>query len=462
MSRLKFLSGLLLLLALLLATNPAVAEEKLTFGRFGEVTLYPPVNPAKQVVLFVSGDGGWNLGVIDMARSLAELDTLVVGINITHYLKEVGNSAEKCSYCAADFEELSHFIQKKLGFKRYLVPVLVGYSSGATLVYGVLVQAPVGTFRGAISLGFCPDLPLSHPLCKGEGLEWEAGPKGKGVSFLPAPKLQTPWRAMQGTIDQVCDPASTEAFVAKTGQAKVFMLPKVGHGYSVPRNWLPQFKEAFAEVVKQAEPMAAVATPIADLPVHEVLAKGEGKTMAVIYTGDGGWAGLDQELAAALAEKGVAVVGLDSLQYFWQPRTPEGAARDLERILEHYQASWHSERVILIGYSFGAEVLPFLVNRLTPAWREKISQVALLGPGLSTSFEFHLSDWLGGGAKGDARPVKPEVEKLAGLKVLCFYGREEKEPLCPDLDPARISLQPLDGRHHFGGNYGPIVARILE
>jgi type IV secretory pathway VirJ component len=458
----KLLIGLFLFLANLLSINPAAAEEKLVFGRFGEVTIYHPKGEVKNVTLFVSGDGGWNLGVIDMARSLADLDTLVVGINITHYLKELANSGEKCSYCAADFEELSHFVQKKLGLPRYLPPVLVGYSSGATLVYGVLVQAPTGTFRGAISLGFCPDLPLSHPLCKGEGLESEPGPKGKGFSFLPAPQLKSPWRAMQGTIDQVCDPAATEAFVTKTSQAKVFILPKVGHGYSVPRNWLPQFKQAFAEVVKEAEPVAAVATPIADLPVHEVFAQGDGKTMAVIITGDGGWAGLDRELAAALAAKGIPVVGLDSLQYFWTPRTPEGAARDLERLLEHYRATWHSERVILVGYSFGAEVLPFLVNRFTPAWRARIAQVDLLGPGPSSSFEFHLSDWLGGGTKGDARPVKPEVEKLGDLKVRCFYGREEKDSLCPELDPARVSLEPLGGSHHFGGNYGAIATRILE
>lgn len=454
--------GLLLLLALLFPVHPAAAEEKLSFSRFGEVTIYHPKGEVKNVTLFVSGDGGWNLGVVDMARSLAELDTLVVGINITHYLKEIGNSPEKCSYCAADFEELSHFVQKKLGLGRYLPPVLVGYSSGATLVYAVLVQAPTGTFRGAVSLGFCPDLPLSHPLCKGEGLEWEPGPKGKGVNFLPAPHLQSPWRAMQGTIDQVCEPAATEAFVARTGSAKVFMLPKVGHGYAVPRNWLPQFKEAFAEVVKEEAPAQVSATPIADLPLHEVPAKGESKTLAVLYTGDGGWAGLDRELAGALAAQGVAVVGLDSLQYFWTPRTPEGAARDLERILAHYHATWQSERVILVGYSFGAEVLPFLANRLSPAWRERIAQVALLGPGTSTSFEFHLSDWLGGGARGNARPVKPEVEKLGNTKVLCFYGREEKDSLCPELDPTQVTLQPLEGRHHFGGNYTPIAARILE
>ncbi|MGA8241554.1 MAG: AcvB/VirJ family lysyl-phosphatidylglycerol hydrolase, partial [Desulfobacterales bacterium] len=142
------------------------------FGRFGKITLYHPSARPAHVVLFVSGDGGWNLGVVDMARELAALDALVVGVDITYYLKQLEKSSESCVYPAADFELLSKYVQKKLGFSQYITPVLIGYSSGATLVYAALVQAPGNTFLGAISLGFCPDLDLSKLLCRGSGLEW--------------------------------------------------------------------------------------------------------------------------------------------------------------------------------------------------------------------------------------------------------------------------------------------------
>ena len=92
----------------------STSEEFLSFGRFGKVTLYRESQRPSQVVLFVSGDGGWNKGVIDMAKALASLDAVVVGIDINHYLKELRISSEKCSYPAADFEMLSKFIQKKL------------------------------------------------------------------------------------------------------------------------------------------------------------------------------------------------------------------------------------------------------------------------------------------------------------------------------------------------------------
>ena len=94
---------LILILMLLCSVSVHAAETTLEFGRFGRVALYQPVSQPSQVVLFVSGDGGWNLGVVDMARELSGLDALVVGIDINRYIKSLGNSKDACSYPAADF-----------------------------------------------------------------------------------------------------------------------------------------------------------------------------------------------------------------------------------------------------------------------------------------------------------------------------------------------------------------------
>lgn len=60
------------------------------------------------------------------------------------------------------------------------------------MVYALLVQAPPDTFAGAISMGFCPDLPIKKPFCKGNGLEAEPLPKGKGYNFYPPDPLKIP------------------------------------------------------------------------------------------------------------------------------------------------------------------------------------------------------------------------------------------------------------------------------
>jgi type IV secretory pathway VirJ component len=460
--------------ALLLAPGLAAAGdgETLRYGRFGTVTLYHATPRPARVALFVSGDGGWNLGVIDMARELAGLDTLVVGIDIGRYLKNLGAAAEACSYPAADLEALSKFVQKSLGYPAYVPPVLVGYSSGATLVYAVLVQAPAGTFRGAISLGFCPDLEIRKPLCRGAGgLSGNVLPQGKGYWFLPAARLESPWIALQGTIDQVCDPASTAAYVKQVPGGEIVILPKVGHGFSVPRNWLPQFKEAFRRLTALAEPprqpeaareTAARPNSIAGLPVVEVPeTAARGGTLAVMLSGDGGWAGIDRDLAAALAAAGLPVAGLDSLQYFWSPKDPETAGADLERLLRHYLELWKCERAVLIGYSFGADVLPFMAARLPEDLRRRVALVALLGPGQRAEFTFRILDWVAAGAGKDALPLLPEIGRLAGVPLLCIAAEKETDSLCRSLGPGQGNVVTLKGGHHFGGDYRGIARLIL-
>lgn len=460
------------------ATAPAAAPgDTLKYGRFGTVTLYRTSPHPKHVVLFLSGDGGWNLGVVDMARTLASLGSLVVGIDFPAFEKKMEATKEACHYPASDLELLSKYVQKKLDYPNYITPVVVGYSSGATMAYAVAVQAPSNTFDGAISMGFCPDLPLKTPLCKGQGLAWEPGPKGKGVSFLPATNLEVPWIAFQGLSDQVCFPADVEKYVKQVKGAEIVTLPKVGHGFSKPQNWEPQFRQAFTKIVADDDkpaaaapgpagrPKAAPPAPkeLGNLPVVEVPAKGQSDTLALFISGDGGWAQLDRSVSDVLAAKGVPVVGLNSLKYFWSSHTPESTAADVARILRYYLAAWKKEKVILVGYSFGADVLPAVANRLPADLLERVKLFALIGPSHTATFEFHVGDWLGiGGDKG--LPIAAEVKKLQGKRFVCLYGEDEgKESLCPAIDPQPgVKAVVLPGSHHFGGRYDLLADPILK
>jgi type IV secretory pathway VirJ component len=459
------------------ATAAAPATETLSYGRFGTVWLYRRTPHPSHVALFFSGDGGWNLGVVDMAQILAGTDTLVVGISVPYYLGKVNASSESCTSSAVDLELLSKYVQKKLGFPSYEPPVLVGYSSGATLAYAALVQAPPTTFKGAISMGFCPDLPLKHPFCPGHGIasDPDPNPKVKGIVFRPASTLEQPWVAFQGTIDQVCNKDDVVKYTARVKNGRTVLLPDVGHGFSRANKWAPQFREAFRGIVQdnkspekaQDKPQdktaaAKNAPPVTGLPLVEVPTKTPGgKTLAVILSGDGGWAGIDRDVAAALAAKGIPVVGWNSLQYFWTARKPDEAARDLERIVRHYLAAWDRSEVLLVGYSFGADVLPFFANRLPADLLGRVRLVALLGPGKTADFEFHVTDWLGGGSKG--QPVLPEVRKLGGHPpVLCLYGSKESDSLCPQIAAPLGKAQVLPGAHHFGGDYDALAALILK
>ncbi|MHB1093170.1 AcvB/VirJ family lysyl-phosphatidylglycerol hydrolase [Thiobacillus sp.] len=455
----------------LLASNASgfaadtLVDSTLEFSRFGKLSLYAPPTEPGQVVLFISGDGGWNLGVVDMARELAGLDSLVVGIDIRHYLKSLETDQATCAYPAGDLEALGQFVQKKLGYRQFHRPVLVGYSSGATLAYAALVQAPAGTFSGAISLGFCPDLLLHKPMCKGNGLAYKTDPK-LGQIFSPASRLDDPWVVLHGDQDLDCSPAAAARFVGNMKGASLITLPKAGHGFSVPRNWLPQFRDAFARIARPTS--KAVSSPVQipketsvnELPLITVGATQPGDTLAILLTGDGGWAGLDKALSATLAARGIPVIGWDSLRYYWTPRTPDTAARDLARILTYYQTTPKQKKFILIGYSFGADVLPFLVRRLPGELKSRIEKVILLAPGTHAHFEFKLADWLGGA--DDGLDIRNEVAHLTDTPLLCLYGSGDRDSLCPGLGAGMGKSVALPGGHHFDGDYAGLARLITD
>lgn len=453
-----------LLAAGLLAAPLEAAEATFTFGRFGTLTAYFGSLKVSRVVLFISGDGGWNQGVIDMARAVASLDALVVGIDIRAYMRSLATSLEKCAYPAGDLEQLSQFVQKKYRFLDYVTPIIMGYSSGATLVYAALVQAPASTFRGGVSLGFCPDLPSPKPFCRGNGLEWKDGEKPRAYVYQPAGTLEVPWIVLQGAADKVCAPPATAEFVRQVPNGELVDLPKVGHGFAVARNWMPQFKDAFARITAKRGPEPAALDPdIGDLPLIEVPSPGSTKRiLAVQVTGDGGWGVTDAGLARGLAADGVPVVGLNALRYFWTRRTPESAAADLERILRHYLRAWDKDEAVVIGYSFGADALPFMYNRLTERTRSRVRLLVLMGPSEAANFEIRFSSLLGRTEFSDNLPALPEIEKIPTLAILCVYGEDDTANLCGKLAKRGIRSIPIRSAHRFGRNFPPIVEAILK
>jgi type IV secretory pathway VirJ component len=206
---------------------------------------------------------------------------------------------------------------------------------------------------------------------------------------------------------------------------------------------------------------AAYAPTSTKLPLVEVPAKkSTSDTMVVFVSGDGGWAAIDKSISKVLADSGMPVIGLNALQYFWTKRTPESASRDLQWIVENYLTQWKKGRVMMVGYSRGADVLPAMVSRLPIELRSKIRLIALLGPSPKVQFEFHVSDWLRNASTGMA--VKPEVDKLPEQRILCLSGEDDKDSLCRVLSGPRMDVVMLTGAHHFDGGYEKLARIILE
>jgi len=453
---------ILLLAAFGGAPPQATAAAPLHFGRFGDIAVYRPTGTPVATAVFFSGDGGWNEGVVDMASSMASAGTLIFGVDTPKYLKAVDAEGDRCSYLAADAEALSQYGQKALNLTNYSPPLLIGYSSGASLAYATLAQAPDNTFRGALSIGFDPHLPTRTALCELNGLTSAPDNQGTHQRVNAAPHLPAPWIVLQGDVDQVWSADSAAAFVRLVAGAELVRLPKVGHGFSVQTNWMPQFKDALQKLAPRSPADAATPADLGDLPVVEVATPSPTTDyFAIILSGDGGWASLDKQMGDELAKAGVPVVGFNSLQYFWHKRTPDQASADLERLIRHYQVALHREKVVLIGYSRGADVLPLMVSRLPGAMLNQIGLIAFLGLAHETNLEFRLGDWLAAQHEASYK-LLPELEKLEGRPMLCIYGSKEGDTLCPDAPAGLMEVVKLDGGHHFDGNFRGLARLVTD
>ena len=196
------------------------------------------------------------------------------------------------------------------------------------------------------------------------------------------------------------------------------------------------------------------------LPTVEVPVSAPGDQFAVVISGDGGWRKIDVDLADRLRQRGVPTVGLDSAAYYRTRRTPEESAAALESLIREYSTKWSRPKAVVIGFSRGADVLPFMINRLPPDVRSMIAVIAVLGPEPLIDFRFH--PWWDIFHRAEPQfPVEPELAKLRDQNVVCVYGTREKDSLCPLLDRSAFVVIAQPGGHHFGGHYAEIVDAIL-
>jgi type IV secretory pathway VirJ component len=464
---------------ILISTSRADSDyDTLNVAPFGKVYIYNHTPVPGNVAILISGDGGWKSGVLGFAEAFSKMNTLVIGVDILRYFKELRQRQGECYNVAADFVQLATEIEKKYNFSEYKPPVIMGYSSGATLVYGILAQARPETFIGGISLGFCSDIELPKMLCQKNGLTEEVYKEGKSYFLHPDAKLGNPWIVLQGKLDRVCSYSDVVDFVKKTTDAELITLPNVGHGFSRWSDFMPQWKDAFIRLTtnygknkkeeittvqeKPASPDESV-DKVNNLPLILTTAKYQKKEapVALLISGDGGWYGFEQNISNYLSDNGIPTVGLDAKKYFWKRRTPEETAEDIALSLTYYAKEWGKENFMLIGYSLGAELVPFILNRLPEGMKTKTKSAVLLSPATTTDFEIHISNMLGMGNHKNTYDVIEEIKKNQKVPILIILGEGEKSEVPELLNGTSVKVNKIPGDHHYKFNL-PLIIKTMK
>jgi type IV secretory pathway VirJ component len=496
---------LVLLFLLVSGSACAALSEETVDNGVGALHMVHPEDAPKGLVLFLLGVQGWDSGAVATAQEVANQGHLVVGIDwstlaannqskshwwdvgaafsrLLHWFNASNSNQEipiSCWDVSADLARITRWVNEHESIPQSILPILLGETEGAALVYVALLQAAPNRFHAAVSLGFCPTWPTAMPACQREGF---TAALIQDKRLLPATQVSTAWFMFDSGVNPMCPADSSADFIKQIANARMSVTTSAA---ALPPGTTPEnvpastTQESTTETDEDLSPLASlfqwldpslpdqvgkVSTQgdTSGLPLLEVRAAQENRTtFAIMLSGDGGWATLDRAVSSRLAERGISTVSWDSLSYFWKARSPAEASTDLARVMRHYLKAWDKQRVILIGFSLGAEVLPFMANQLPDDLRSQVELVALLSVGRTALFQFHLSDWLDIGRGNNALPELPQVRALDWTQRLCIYGEEDDESLCPDLIGINVEIHKLAGDHHFNEDYVGVADIIL-
>lgn len=186
-----------------------------------------------------------------------------------------------------------------------------------------------------------------------------------------------------------------------------------------------------------------------------------GKPLVFYIGGDGGWNKFSQQLCQGFTQAGYPVVALDSRGYFWKKQSPEQSTADISAWISQYASRWHTKGIWLVGYSFGADVVPFVLNRMDSSMLESVEKVALVAPSLTTDFEVRLAGMLGFGANG-RYDVHRELMRVKAAPVQVIVAADEQDGTQWQSARGKVPVVVFPGGHHFEGNTQALSAHIIR
>ncbi|MBP1874499.1 type IV secretory pathway VirJ component [Ensifer adhaerens] len=436
----------------LLATTaiaPVSAQEKPATYDTGMIPaphVLVPQDTASALVVLLSGAEGWSDKEDAVARDLVDDKAVVIGIDLKAYLAALGKDDGDCIYMVSDIEALSQQVQRSLKSDAYLPPIVAAVGAGGAMALAIAAQTPAATIGQTLAVDPEEGIALTKQLC------------------TPAEKVRKGDRMVYGLTDgPLPDPISV-----------VFTPTASDDG----RNHVAALAEKHPDITQEetdGEAYATLSSHLTDLidneaasdnpfglPLTVLDTKPTRDTMAVIYSGDGGWRDIDKQVGDVLQQQGVPVVGIDSLRYFWSERDPQATADDLAKVMDYYRKRWNVRNVLLIGYSFGADILPRTFNLLPPAERARVRQVTLMALSHRVDYKISVLGWLGASGQGDAGDPIDDIKRIDPSLVQCIHGTEEEDDACPDLKGTGVDVVAIEGGHHFDEDYPALTRRVLD
>lgn len=218
-------------------------------------------------------------------------------------------------------------------------------------------------------------------------------------------------------------------------------------------------KKIFAAILSMIGCAGTLVTAQPGLPVKEW--RSDNTPLVLYISGDGGLNSFTTGFCDQLHGAGYGVMALNAKAYFSNKKTAEETTRDITVLLRNQFGRRKNQQLLLIGYSFGADVMPFIVNRLPDDVKTRLLHTLLISPSTSTDFETHWGDMLGI-SKKRSMDVVAEINRMQLIPVVSFFGSDEKDFPVKSISLKNYKNEWLSGGHHYDGDPAELVNQMKK
>ena len=197
-------------------------------------------------------------------------------------------------------------------------------------------------------------------------------------------------------------------------------------------------------------------------PIHVLAPEGPAKPVAALYfSGDMGLRfGMGPYTSAALARRGIAVTGFSSPAFFAAHRTRAEVDAVVAAAVRQAMARTGRDRLVLIGQSYGADILQTGLAALPADLRPHVAAVVLVVPGDTVFFRADPSGLAYHGIP-DSRGAST-VNAIRWAPLTCIYGAAETDSLCPAVRLPRATLIRMPGGHFLARDSDGLVGHVVD
>ncbi|AXB79290.1 AcvB/VirJ family lysyl-phosphatidylglycerol hydrolase [Novosphingobium sp. P6W] len=200
--------------------------------------------------------------------------------------------------------------------------------------------------------------------------------------------------------------------------------------------------------------------PVKMFPASGPARAGRLRLAAVFLSGDMGFKfGMGAHIAQAIADRGIPVVGINSPVVFAHHHSRTEADAVVAGAIRLALARTGADRILLMAQSYGADIVATAAPDLPPDLRARILAIDLTVPAQDVYFRADPSTLAYLGAP-DARPLQA-LRAVHWAPVICVYGREETDSLCPGLTGTGARVIGLPGNHHLNHDRAGVIAATL-